>query len=300
MSERVKNVTLMMVTLFLGLILYILFRPQTYIAKLTAIVLPVGELQALVDDWKCSFLRYYFPDFLWSFSLTCGLMAIFCSSKTMKVWCCVVSVFVGVVWECFQNLGIISGTGDILDVFMYLSGACLCMLINLRRIGMKKISLILAVLLLCAFFVFALGSGESETYDQGEGKADKQETAADELGDYTVTIDSCRLAKDYAGKDVVIIKYTFTNVSNDDATAFYIAFNEGVYQNGVGLNEAYVLDDSADYSADNQTKEIKKGASIEVEVAYELDDTTTDIEVEVKELFSFSDKTITKTFKISE
>ena len=40
----------------------------------------------------------------------------------------------------------------------------------------------------------------------------------------------------------------------------------------------------------------KKG--FDVEVAYELNDTTTDIEVEVKELFSFSDKTITKTFSI--
>ena len=65
------------------------------------------------------------------------------------------------------------------------------------------------------------------------------------------------------------------------------------------FNEAYVLKESANYEPDNQTKEIKKGATIEVEVAYELNDTTIDIEVEVKELFSFSDKTITKTFSIS-
>lgn len=77
------------------------------------------------------------------------------------------------------------------------------------------------------------------------------------------------------------------------------ASNDEVYQNGVGLNGAYFLDDSANYNAENQTKEIKKGASIEVEVAYELNDTTTDIEVEVKELFSFDDTTITKTFSIT-
>ena len=70
------------------------------------------------------------------------------------------------------------------------------------------------------------------------------------------------------------------------------------YQNGVGLNSAFVLDDSANYSSDNQTKEIKKGASIEVEVAYELNDTTSDIEVEVEELFSFDDTVIKKTFSI--
>lgn len=164
---------------------------------------------------------------------------------------------------------------------------------------MKKISWILAVLLLCAFFVFALGSGESETSDQGKGKADTQ-AANDELGDYTVTIDSCRLAKDYEGKDVVIVKYTYTNVGNDTPTSFMIAFDDNVFQNGVGLNTSYFVADDANYSSDNQSKEIKKGASLEVEVAYELNDTTTDIEVEVQELFSFSDKTIKKTFKIAE
>jgi hypothetical protein len=98
---------------------------------------------------------------------------------------------------------------------------------------------------------------------------------------------------------VVIVKYIFTNVGDDDAAAFSYAFEDAVYQNGVGLNKAYFLDDSADYSADNQTKEIKKGASIEVEVAYELEDTTTDIEAEVSEFLSFNDTTITKTFSIA-
>ena len=37
---------------------------------------------------------------------------------------------------------------------------------------------------------------------------------------------------------------------------------------------------------------------IDVEVAYELNDETTPVDVEVKELFSFDDKTITKTFSI--
>ena len=51
-----------------------------------------------------------------------------------------------------------------------------------------------------------------------------------------------------------------------------------------------MADDSANYSADNQNKEIKKGASLEVEVAYVLNDTTRDLEVEISELFSYSDK----------
>ena len=159
----------------------------------------------------------------------------------------------------------------------------------------KLLALLMAILLVATFGVFALGSGEEGETDQGSGSADNTS-----IGDYSVEIVSCRLAKDYANKDVVIVKYKFTNNNDDEATAFYLTFDDAVYQNGVGLNEAYVLKDSANYNADNQTKEIKKGASIEVEAAYELNDTTTDIEVEVKELFSFSDKTIKKTFSIKK
>lgn len=164
----------------------------------------------------------------------------------------------------------------------------------------KLLSFFLALAVLCCFALFALGSSSEEgTSDQGSGSAEQSKDDNSSLGDYSVEIKNCRLAKDYEGKDVAIVTYKFTNASNDDATAFYIAFEDAVYQNGVGLNKAYVLDDSANYNPDNQTKEIKKGASIDVEVAYELNDSSTDIEVEVKELFSFSDKTLKKSFSLA-
>lgn len=163
---------------------------------------------------------------------------------------------------------------------------------------MKKISLVLTVLLLFSFCLFALGSGDSETTNQGSGEAQSATDTTTELGDYSVVIDSCRLAKDYEGKPVVIVKYIFTNNADEDPASFSFAFDDVVYQNGIGLNESYFVQDSANYSSDNQLKEIKKGATLDVEVAYELDDTTTDIEVEVKELISFNDKTLTKTFSI--
>lgn len=164
---------------------------------------------------------------------------------------------------------------------------------------MKRfISLLLAVLLILAFGIFAMGSGESETVDQGSDSAQAAEENENSLGDYAVEIDSCRLAKDYEGNDIVIVKYKFTN-NADESASFMFAFDETVYQDGVGLNECYFADDSANYSVDNQTKEIKTGTSLDVEVAYELNDSTTDIEVEVKELISFDDKVITKTFSIA-
>ena len=164
----------------------------------------------------------------------------------------------------------------------------------------KKILAVIAITLL--FIVFAMGSGDDTATqsDQGSGTAKATQTDNTSIGNYSVEISECRLSKDFEGKDVVIIKYKFTNVADENPASFYVAFDDAAFQNGVGLNEAYILDDSANYNSDNQTKEIKKGASLDVEVAYELNDTTTDVEIEVKELFSFDEKTITKTFKIAE
>ena len=134
---------------------------------------------------------------------------------------------------------------------------------------------------------------------QAKGEAETTVEENEKLGDYAVDILGCRLAKDYEGKDVVIVKYKFTN-NSDKAANFMFAFDDSVFQDGIGLNESLVVDKSAKYSADNQQKDIKPGASLEVECAYELNDTKTDIDVEVKELISLSDKTISKSFSITK
>ena len=164
---------------------------------------------------------------------------------------------------------------------------------------MKLKNLLAAILVILVFAAFAMGSSDDTKVDQGSGAAAAETTVENALGKYSVVIDSCRIAKDYEGKPVVIVKYLFTNVSDESPASFMFAFDDAAFQGGVGLNSAYVLKDSAKYSADNQTKEIKMGATIEVEVAYELNDTETDVEVEVKELFSFDNKMITKTFSIA-
>lgn len=190
---------------------------------------------------------------------------------------------------------------------------------------MKKTSIIVTILLLAVFFLFAAGSGEDATDATSKDVEQPKETVTSTeaenvvtpteeyeetveatepeqegvLGDYIVEIDSCRMAKDYEGKPIVIVKYIFTNVSDDSPAAFLYTFDAAVYQNGIGLNESYFVDDDANYDSGNQTKEIKAGTTIEVEIAYELDDTTTDIEVEVSEFISWNDDKISKTFALS-
>ncbi len=187
---------------------------------------------------------------------------------------------------------------------------------------MKKVKMLLCVLMLAAFSAVSVGCvSEPQVSNQGTDKVSSQSSAVAEsqgetetasksetdntentdntrLGDYGVEIKSCRLDKDYEGDPVAIITYGFTNFDSDPA-AFYTSLSETVYQDGVGLTEAYILDDDSDYNSDNQMKEIKTGVTLDVEVAYELNNEASDLEVEVTEWISFSDDKITKTFKIA-
>ena len=180
---------------------------------------------------------------------------------------------------------------------------------------MKKFLSILCVLaILATFGVFALGSSESEpsVVDQGNANGDTQ-TAEDEasaadseeaedptaIGDYKVDIKSYRLAKDYEGKDVIIVTYGFTNVSHSEPISFSLALEDTAFQNDIGLNESFLVDESYNYSSDTQLKDIKAGASLDVEIAYDLDDTASDVVIEICELFSLEDKTLTKTFTLA-
>lgn len=161
---------------------------------------------------------------------------------------------------------------------------------------MKKIISVVLLIFVLAFSFTSCFDSSSSNDDQGTGNAGGGSSKSN-LGDYNVVIDSCRIAEDYEGKPIVIVKYVFTN-NGDEAASFMWSLNTSVFQDGIGLNECYVADDSANYSSDNQSKEIKSGASLSVEVAYELNDSVTDIEVEVSEYLSWSDKKVTKTFKI--
>ena len=158
---------------------------------------------------------------------------------------------------------------------------------------------LLVVIVVIALIGSAGGDDESSTNtaDTQNGIVETTVANASKLGSYEVEIKNARLTKNYDGKPVVVITYGFTNNSSEP-TAFWIAFEDEVYQNGVGLEKAYVLNSSDPYDEANQNKEIKTGVTLDVEVAYLLNDTQTNIDVEVKELMSFSDDMVTKTFSI--
>lgn len=167
--------------------------------------------------------------------------------------------------------------------------------------GVCAMALVLAISV-CGCSRSSKKSGDSGSKDQEAtqeqtqepGEAKKDETAAG--AKYAVTIDEAKVGTDYSDKPCVFVTYTFTNVADEDAASFLGSVSADVYQGGVECGSAFADTDGGGNSMDK----VKKGKSIQVTCAYELKDTKTDIEVEVKELFSWSDDLLaSRTFQIA-
>jgi hypothetical protein len=63
------------------------------------------------------------------------------------------------------------------------------------------------------------------------------------------------------------------------------------------MERNYFCEDES-FNLDASSKEIKAGKSVKVDIAYTLNDTTTDVDVEVSELISLDDNVVKKTFTI--
>lgn len=146
------------------------------------------------------------------------------------------------------------------------------------------------------------GSADEESKDD-EAQADDSEKSSEEdsakaeeadespkmakNSKYEVKINGFRIAEDYDGAPCIAIDYTFTNVSDDSPTSLQLATNITVYQNGVECEEAWFSDGNSD---DGYTNKVKAGVSVDVTRAYKLQDTSSDVEVEVAPLFSWTDE----------
>jgi hypothetical protein len=143
--------------------------------------------------------------------------------------------------------------------------------------GLAVAGLVLGVVSAIIFFTInsAVGSAMNEASEQ----ANKE---------YSVTIDSASSSTDYSGKPIIIISYTFTNNSEKD-TNFMVAVSDKAFQNGVGLERALVTNGSVD--SQSTLKDIKPGATTQVQQAYVLADTS-EVTVECSVLLSLKKELI--------
>lgn len=167
----------------------------------------------------------------------------------------------------------------------------------------KKKWIIIAVVAVVIILIAVIASGGSDDSSSEDSNAsavtsavsaESEEKANDTLGDFKCVVKGAKLCKDLTGKDAVLITYEFTN-NSDSAVSFDVALDARAYQDGVGLETA-ILDEDTDYL----DVDIKPGVTKEVKKAYNLRDTSTEIEIEVSELISFSDDKIVTTVEIDK
>ncbi len=167
----------------------------------------------------------------------------------------------------------------------------------------KKRLIILGVILVVFIIIVILSSGgksneassDSNSSTTSSVSAEKSKNKDGAIGDFKCVVKKAEITKDWDGKDAVIITYDFTNNAND-SYSFDGALEEKIFQDGIELEIATITDD--DEAKWFDTAEIKPGVTKEVKKAYLLRNKKSDLEIEISELFSFSDDKITTTVKL--
>lgn len=117
MKIRVCAAVQAVIALAVGATVYLLFREETLLHQVLRC--PVNQKLATATFWGCDFVRFYFADFLWGYALTLALISVY-----LRGYGVIVAVAaVGWTYEVLQRWGVVSGTGDIADVFLYLLAA---------------------------------------------------------------------------------------------------------------------------------------------------------------------------------
>lgn len=113
--------------------------------------------------------------------------------------------------------------------------------------------------------------------------------------DFTVTYSKHEFGTDYEGKKCLLYYYTFTNTSDQNATAG-ISANVQCFQDGSECEMAITTED-IDAMDNYAMNEVQPGGTVEVCQAFVLK-SDTELTIEVSELLSFSNEKATQTITV--
>lgn len=130
----------------------------------------------------------------------------------------------------------------------------------------------------------------SELSENSESSNSETINGSGSLGKYDIEIKSATLAKDYEGNPAIVITYAWTNNSEDTISAM-VALMDQAFQDGVELDTA-IIGDSDIYDSDASMKDIRPGTTLEVQVAYVLSNTTSEVEFEISDWADFSSDSV--------
>ena len=126
---------------------------------------------------------------------------------------------------------------------------------------------------------------ESSAAESKEESAESSEESSEEeteAAEFVFAINSTSLGKDYEDKDVLIIKYDFTN-NSDEATSFTFACQDTVFQDGIECDSTVIGCDDID--SQEQLNDIQPGKTYTVTVGYHISDMSKPVDVVVTDLF---------------
>lgn len=116
-------------SLVLGVSIYLFLRKDTYLHIWVNRFAPLHD-GSCFSFFGADFLRYYFPDYLWGYSLCFALCCFIPPKKGRLEYPAVITALLGCGLELLQAFGWIRGTGDVLDGLMYLTAGLTVAVIN--------------------------------------------------------------------------------------------------------------------------------------------------------------------------
>ena len=99
------------------------------------------------------------------------------------------------------------------------------------------------------------------------------------LGDFYVEYRDAALGEDLDGAPVIVVTYYWEN-NSEETTSASMTVECSLFQDGVSLSDAlFVSDEYCDY--DNYWADVRPGAGVEVQEAFELSDLSSEVEIEI-------------------
>ncbi|MHB1152062.1 MAG: DUF5067 domain-containing protein [Eubacteriales bacterium] len=119
------------------------------------------------------------------------------------------------------------------------------------------------------------------------------------IDDAYIKIVSARKTIDYEDSPAIVVTYEYTN-NGKDAKSFMFSVKDTVFQSGIECSTTYAAYDDDTFSSDNQSKDIKPGATLTVDCLYKLNDETSNVDVEIAKILEFFDPPtlVVKTFTL--
>lgn len=120
--------------LLLGLVIYILYKPQALIVKWINALFSFEAVKGIYSNLNPIqlLLRNYFCDMCWSYAFTFSVATVIGYSKSGLICAVIINAVLSVFIETVQFIGIADGTADIADVVLQvISGVIAAIIITL-------------------------------------------------------------------------------------------------------------------------------------------------------------------------